>query len=145
MAPTTDDVVSCLDLGDELWDFLRKMLQVSVHRNDDVAAGRVERGLQGRRLPVVSPQFDDLEPRFSFQEILRDQQTVIAASVVDEDELELIPVPKWLRAGVNAVEQERKRLFLIVERDHNTDQGAGSCSARCTLSPILDTNAEIMT
>ena len=59
--PAADDVIALLDLGDEKRDVVGIVLQVGVQADDDVAAGVVEAGDQGRRLAEIFPQADDLD------------------------------------------------------------------------------------
>ena len=86
--PAADDVVSLVDLLEEERDVGRVVLKVTVHGDDHVAPGMVEARRHRCRLPVVAAQPDELQRASSSASLVRSTEGVIAASVVDHDDLE---------------------------------------------------------
>src|SRR5258705_12689415 len=63
LAPTTDEVVALFKFGEERRDFFGLMLQIAIHRDDNLARGDVEARLQCSRLAKVSAQTHDPDAR----------------------------------------------------------------------------------
>ena len=59
LPPARDDVVARLELLQQPGNVGRVVLAVAVDRDQDLAAGQVERGRQGRGLAAIAPQEDD--------------------------------------------------------------------------------------
>src|SRR5438067_5842203 len=57
--PAGDEVVALVELRDEGGDFRRIVLEVGVHRHDDLARCSIEACRQGGRLSEVATQADD--------------------------------------------------------------------------------------
>ena len=57
--PAAHEVVPLVELRQKRGDVLGKMLQIGVHRNDHVARGRRQAGLQRRGLPEIAPQLNE--------------------------------------------------------------------------------------
>ena len=63
--PAGDEVEALVELGEELRDLGRVVLEVGVDRHDDVAARLEEARLQRGRLPEVAAEVDDDDVRRS--------------------------------------------------------------------------------
>ena len=54
--PAADQVVTFFNLGDESWDFVGIVLQVGVHREDELAASSFKTNLQGGGFSPVTAE-----------------------------------------------------------------------------------------
>ena len=88
--PAAHQVVAFFDLVQEERQVLRKVLQVGVHRDDEIAARGGQAGLQRGGLAEVAPELDDAEPGLGRDQGLGDVERSVRAAIVDEDELEAI-------------------------------------------------------
>ena len=86
--PAGDEVEALVELGEELRDLRRIVLEVGVDRHDDVSARLEEAGLQRRRLAEVAPEVDDDDVRRLVVEPRQHRQAPVRRAVVDEDHLE---------------------------------------------------------
>jgi hypothetical protein len=122
-APAARDVGAALDCGHELGNVLRRVLEVSVHRHDDVAActghARVHRGM----LAEVALEADDTDARVVLVELVELREGAVAGTVVDEDQLEADrgALERVDRAPVKLVH----RLGLVEDRNDDGDVGNG--------------------
>jgi hypothetical protein len=70
------------------------MLQIRIHRDDDITSGRLQTRLERRRLTEVAAQLDDAKARLFANEPTRYPQAVVAAAIINEDELKRMPIRK---------------------------------------------------
>ena len=91
LSPTRDQVVSLAELGDHLADIRRVILQVAVHRDDDLPAGVGEAGLHGGRLAVIAPEMDGLQAWVGGACLVEARGGRIDAAVIDEEHLVVAP------------------------------------------------------
>ena len=82
------DVRAGVDGGEELRDVLGLVLEVTVHRDEDVAAGAREAGVHRRMLAEVAREADGADARIAFVERAEPVEGVVAGAVVDDEELE---------------------------------------------------------
>src|SRR6266508_6975811 len=118
-APAACDVVAGLDRLDETRDVLRLVLQVSVHRHDDVAACAGEAGVHGWVLAEVALEAHGAYPRIGGVEALERRERAVGRAIVDEDQLEG-PRPRLERGDAAAVEL-LDRPGLVVDGDDDRD------------------------
>jgi hypothetical protein len=71
-APADHDVVALVDLGEEVLDVARVVLQVAVHGDEDPAARLLDAGGHGGGLAVVAAEVDDAHPRVAAGDVDRD-------------------------------------------------------------------------
>ena len=57
-APSADDVVALFELVEEVGDLLRIVLQIAIHRQDELALRMIEARGQRRGLSEIAPQLD---------------------------------------------------------------------------------------
>ena len=124
LAPAADDVVALVQLGQELGNLGRVVLEVAVHGNDDLAPGLVETRLQGRRLAEVAAELDQDDVVILFIDLLEGGVGSVRAAVVDEDQL-VGPaglVQNVLEAGVHLLDIVH---FVVKGDDDAQLQGRG--------------------
>jgi hypothetical protein len=87
-ADAADVVVALAHLGDQLVDFLGRVLQVGIERDDDLAAAMLEAGHDRHVLAGVGGEEHharDVGPGLEL--LAQDRRRAVAAAVVDEDDL----------------------------------------------------------
>ena len=82
-----DDVVAAVELGEQLRDLLRRVLEVVVDRDDDRAVRRADPGEERVVLSVVPHQVDPADARVRRGELLDPLPARVVAAVVDEHDL----------------------------------------------------------
>src|SRR5206468_1122043 len=87
-APAAHDVVSGVDLREELRDVVRVVLHIAVHEHQHVAAAVVDARLDRSRLTEVAPEADDAHARFVRGQLPETLGGAIAAAVIDVQDLE---------------------------------------------------------
>ena len=118
VTPAAHQVVAFFDLVQEERQILREVLQVGIHRDDEIAARGGQAGLQRGGLSEVAPQFDDAETGLGRDQRLGDVERSIRAAVVDEDELEAIaPLESSDRGGETGREFSERRRLVVDGRD----------------------------
>ena len=127
-APSARDVEAAVDGCDELRDVLRQVLEVAVHRHDDVAARpaqpRVHRGV----LAEVPLEADRVNARVCRVEPLEHGERPVGRAVVDVDDLERAAeaLERCDRAAVELLE----RAHFVVERDDDGELGGRLAGCR---------------
>ena len=137
-----DDVVAVIEpVADQRLDQRRRMLAVAVHEQHGAEAGMVEAGEQRGLLAEIARQRDHLDVERVGRQRARDRQRVVAAAVVDIDDLGREP-PAFLAAGrrssamrackrgkpgglVEDRDDDRQAGFAAPARSHRC--GAGAC------------------
>jgi hypothetical protein len=90
--------VAFAHLGDQLADFLGRILQVGIQRDDDLAAAVLEAGHDGHVLAGVGGKQDDAGDVGARLELLaQDRGRAVAAAVVDENDF--VASPRASSAG----------------------------------------------
>ena len=98
--------------ADELRDVLGRVLEVAVHRHDDVAARADEAGVHRRMLAEVAPEADGADARRRAAcRRSSSAKRAVGRAVVDEDQLEgpAELLERRDRAPVQLVERRRPR------------------------------------
>lgn len=113
-------VMAGIGRGQQVRDFLRRILQVRVQGDDDIAQRRLESGHDGRVLPEIAAEQDDpgvLRPLL----VLRPQQRhgVVLAAIVHEDAFPA--AGQRIEGRVQPGKQQRQVRLLVVHRDDNAD------------------------
>jgi hypothetical protein len=114
-----DDVVAFVELVQELRDLLRRVLQIVVNRYDRLPARSPDPGEQRVVLTVIPRQIEASNTCVEPRELGDPLPAVVAATVVDEDELILE------RAGAeclrDAFREQSERRAAVVDRDDDGD------------------------
>jgi hypothetical protein len=116
-APAAGDVVALGELGEQLRQIFRRMLQVAVHGDDHLAQGVIEAGGERGRLAVVAGQFDDADGGIAGAEAAQRQVAAVAAAVIDEDDL-VGQADGDQHAREARVQFVERRLFVEDGNDH---------------------------
>ena len=123
VAPAADEVEAFFDFLEEAGNFFGIVLEIAVHRNDDVAAGEIEAGFERGGLAEIAAEADDVDAMIVLVNVGENFERVIAAAIVDENEL------VGLADGVHYLGDlhvERRDVFLLVEEgDHNRVANCG--------------------
>ena len=98
-----------LDRRDEPRDVLRLVLEVAVHRHDDLAAGAREPGVHRRVLAEVALEADGAHARVAGVQPLDRRPRAVGRAVVDEDQLERLAVECRYGAPVELLERRLPR------------------------------------
>ena len=120
--PAAHDVVAFLDPLEKRRDVFGKMLQVGVHRNDDVAFRMVEADLQRGSLSVVAPQRNHLHAPVDGREFLGCFEGPIAAAIVDENEFEDVAPAQRARHLIQPLHERGKGGRLVVDGQHDAHE-----------------------
>src|SRR5215467_9237556 len=83
-APTRDHVVAFVQLGQQPWDIHRIVLQVAVHRNDDVATREIDARHHRGGLPVIAAQVNYFDVRVRGGDLVERGSGSVGAAVIDE-------------------------------------------------------------
>src|ERR1035441_7704160 len=107
------------------------MLQVAIHRDDDVALGFVEAGGEGGGLAEVAAQADHLEVAVGFHQVGQEFETAVVGGVVDEEDF--VGALQLLQNRGEAVVQREYGGLLVVDRNHDRQH----CHAKyqCSIGP----------
>ena len=116
-SPAADNVVALFQLFEEIWNLARVMLQIAIHREDEVSLRVVEAGGEGRGLSEIAAQLDDEDAAVYGSDLFQQFVTAIGRSVVDEHQLEA--VSHWFHDGLEAVVHGGNVFFFVVEGDDN--------------------------
>src|SRR4030095_645406 len=84
---TVNDVVAFVQFLKQFPYLFRRMLEVIVHRHDDVKPCGPYSAQQRVVLPIVAHEIDTLYPRVSIAELLDDGPTRIPTAVIYKDHL----------------------------------------------------------
>ena len=98
------------------------MLEVGVKGDDDLSASGVEARLQCRGLPVIAGQVDHAQPRLALDVRLHYRERFIAAAVVDQQDLEAVPVLERLERATGALDERPDQRRLVIDRRDHADE-----------------------
>jgi hypothetical protein len=112
-APAADNVVSLFQLCEEVGDFLRVVLEVTVHRQDEVSLSVIESGCKSGSLAEVAPEFYDEDTTVYCSDLLEEPVGSVTRAVVDKYQLE--GVTDLLHHGLEAVIESGYVLFFVME------------------------------
>ena len=113
-APAGNYVVTFIEFRQQPFDVRRIVLQIGVHRYQNVATRRVNSRGHRRRLAVVAAKSDDAHPSILRRELLQQFETAIRAAVVDIDHLEAVTEPP--HGLKDSLVQARQIFFFVVYR-----------------------------
>ncbi len=88
-SPSAHDVVALVDAFEQAADVGGIVLQVAVHRNDDLALGEIEARHHRRGLAEVAAEVDHLDPRVPHGQLVQQLGRPIPRAVVDKHQLRL--------------------------------------------------------
>jgi hypothetical protein len=123
LAAAARHVRASLDRPHELRDVLRLVLEVAVHRDEDLATCAREAGLHRRVLAEVALEADDADARVGCVQLLEPRKRPVARAVVHEENLEgaAVLLERSDRAPVELVD----RRLLLEDRDDHGDARRG--------------------
>ena len=116
-APTGDNIKALLKAGDQPGDVGRIVLQVAVHRHNDVAPGVVDAGHQSSGLADIATEVDDMHPPVGCCDLAEQLFCVVAGAVVNEDHLDRTIKAIEHRAQIGP--QGSNVVGLVVDRDQD--------------------------
>ena len=87
LPPTTDDVVTLINLYDKIRYILWRMLEVAVHWDNDLAARVVDSGCNAACLSKVGSKLNELQQGILNGERIRNLIRVVTTAVVDKNDL----------------------------------------------------------
>src|SRR5215216_4847133 len=79
-----NDVVAFGQLVQQVWDLLRRVLQVVIQRDDDLVAGSAYAAEHGVVLAEVAHEADATHPAVAARYLLNDSPARVLAAVVDQ-------------------------------------------------------------
>src|SRR5882757_4512886 len=115
LAPAADDVVTLFELGEEVGDLLRIVLEIAVHGEDEVALGVVEAGGEGGGLAEVAAELDDENAAVYGGDLFKQAVGPVAGTIVDEDQFE--GLADLLHYRFETVVEGGDVLFFVMERN----------------------------
>src|SRR5262245_31804786 len=84
--PPGNEIVAFVELLEEAPDLRRIVLQIGVHREDDLATRHLESGDECGRLAKVAPETDDVDSRIALMQRAQLLEGAVPAAVVDKDD-----------------------------------------------------------
>ena len=120
-APSRAHVETFAEPREQQRNVFRIVLQVRIHRNDDLARCEIEARLHGRGLSEVAAEVNDLEARMLRCHFVEQCGTAVGAAVVDEDDFPRLAQLLQRREESFA---QRGQAFFFVE-DGNRDRYGG--------------------
>ncbi len=115
--PAGDDIVALIDFPEETGNFLRGVLKIGVHGDDDFSASGVETGGQGGRLAEIPAKDDQLDAAIIRCDIFDDLDGAISASIVDEDDF--VSAIQFFQNGGQPFVKFRQCVFLVEDRQND--------------------------
>ena len=127
--PTAHQVVALeRDHAVELRNFVGRVLQVCVHRDDHVPPCGFESAIERGRFAVIAAETDSPDVRIVAPQRTDDVPRIVTAAVVDENHLERVAA--CFHHTPDPCEQFGKRLLLVVQRDYYGDVGISRCHGK---------------
>ena len=121
LAPPTDHVVAIVDRRQQPRNFLRRILQVRIERDDHLAARLAKAREDRRMLSEVAREFDHSHPALFVRRYLaQDSQRFVARSVVNENHF-----PRTVQCaehGLQARPQVGEVRGFVEHCNHDRDQ-----------------------
>ena len=122
VAPATHHVISILDPLEEHRNLFREMLQVSIHGDHDIALRGIQSCLERCGLTVIPAKFNDLHHVILPGHGLQQLQRAIAASVINQDNFEIVAVRQRRRRRFNTANKLCDRILFVVDRGNNANK-----------------------
>jgi hypothetical protein len=98
-AYSQNDTTPFFPLTDELGDHLGRILKIRVDRYDGVAGSQLVAARDGGLMPKVPREADPVEARVGTASILDESPGLVAAPVVDEDDLNAVAIGEVIHHG----------------------------------------------
>ena len=117
LLPTADHVQIVAELIEEAGNLGRIILQISIHRDDDVAGGHGEPGCQPLRFPEVAAMAQSNDRGITFRQRFHHLPGLIRRPIVDEDVLlveDIIDTGLTLNYLKHLLEQRQPRSLKTV-------------------------------
>ena len=124
--------------GEELRDVVGVVLEIGVHGDDDRAAGALEPGVEGRRLPGVPAESEDADPGILGRQLAEHVARAVGGAVVHEQDLEGLAMAVE-NADQLPIASLDVRLLVVGGDDHGEREAMPrvDASAMTGLSPRL--------
>ncbi len=119
LAPSGDHVGSGVELREQLADVGGIVLEIAVHRDDHLAAGRFDARAHRRGLAEIEPEADHVQLGPLRGDFLKREEGAVAAAVVDADHFPR--APELAELGEELVEQRRDVLLFVEEWNDHRD------------------------
>src|SRR5262249_48313383 len=85
--PSTDDVIPFSHLVQKERDILRRVLEIAVHGDNNIAFCEIEAGGESAALPKVAPQPDHMDIIVLPLNLCQKLERSVPAAVIDENQL----------------------------------------------------------
>src|SRR2546425_4878652 len=121
-SPAADEIV-VFRQGKQREDIRRIVLEVAIQGGDQVSAGLMEAGIEGRRLPVIPVEVEDPDLQVVACEFVQQRPAPVSAPVVHVNDLEGADLAGQGFQDLRG--QGRQVVPLVIDRDH--DGEARSC------------------
>jgi hypothetical protein len=118
-----NDIVTLLPCGQQLRNNVRRMLEIGIHRYDNVALGMVEPSRQRRLVPKIPGEKNVSYPVIRSVKRIQDGRRVVTASIIDEQDRPW--KANFLQLCAEDTVRLRQHLCLIERRKHNAKPAAG--------------------
>ena len=113
-----DHVVAFVGFGDQTRDLFRRVLQISIQGNHQIARHVAEPGHDCRVLAVVTvEQYGNNVAALRLRGVGQHPRGVVTAAVVHQQNF--ISLAERLAGGSRAADQFRQALLLVIDRDHH--------------------------
>ena len=117
LAPTDDHVCVIVELAQHVRNIGRVVLQIPIHRCDNVSARQLNSCRHRGRLPVVRAKRNHAQPRVMPRDFRCDLKRSVRATVIDEENL--VFEAGIVHRSMNPFMQKINAILLIVERNDN--------------------------
>jgi hypothetical protein len=126
--PARDDVEALIELRQQIRDLGRVVLEIGIHRDDDVAGRDLDAGCERRRLSEVPAQPHDPDVQMRRMQSHELAIRPVGRAVVDEDDLPLGSRRRKRRPELAIQRLERR--ILVQERYYNGESAASLIGSR---------------
>ena len=115
LAPAAHDVEALFELGEQERDVGGVVLEVAIHRDDDVTAGEIEASHHRGGLAEIAAEMDDLHALVAAGDLVEQLIGAVGRAVIDEDELPRLA--DLLHCGPHAIVELGNISGFIADRD----------------------------
>src|SRR6266516_6808780 len=116
--PASHQIIALIQPGQETGDLLRIILQIAIHRKDDLSTTATKPGNErGRLAEIAAKAYDLYNIRTLFIELSQFNERLIRTSIIDKDYF--ITLPKLSELGRQLLKQKTYVLLLVHHRNND--------------------------
>lgn len=119
LAPAGTNIVALFNPGQQLRQIRRIVLQIAIHRNNDIARSKIETGHHGGGLSEIAPEMHDLDMIVLRRDLVEQSRAAVLAAIIDQNQFPRAAKSRADRG--NFFDQRADGLLFVVDgnRDRN--------------------------